>query len=241
LRRIFGQRSEEMLKLAGSTIRNVSRGVVGIALVQSFLAGLGFLAAGIPAAGLPELHRPRLGDHSDRAGNSVRTDRRVELDRNGDVERPHVYRLHGPGRPGGQRSQAPRHGPRIDHPDAGNLHRRRRRYTGIRNQRPVPLAKVAFKRRPAFESCGPTHEMKAAADVNLAGQIAPWSGRLMRSILPNRPSHLHRRCWDRARLRPSPLLYNSHPFRERMLNILRPPKQPFQPNARPQLLSGGSS
>jgi len=51
LRRIFGHRSEEMLKLAGSTIRNVSRGVVGIALVQSFLAGLGFLAAGIPAAG----------------------------------------------------------------------------------------------------------------------------------------------------------------------------------------------
>jgi predicted PurR-regulated permease PerM len=51
LRRIFGQRSEEMLKLAGSTVRNVSRGVVGIALVQSFLAGLGFLAAGVPAAG----------------------------------------------------------------------------------------------------------------------------------------------------------------------------------------------
>ena len=51
LRRIFGQRSEEMLKLAGSTIRNVSRGVVGIALMQSFLAGLGFLAAGVPAAG----------------------------------------------------------------------------------------------------------------------------------------------------------------------------------------------
>ena len=51
LRRIFSQRSEEMLQLAGSTIRNVSRGVVGIALVQSFLAGLGFLAAGVPAAG----------------------------------------------------------------------------------------------------------------------------------------------------------------------------------------------
>jgi predicted PurR-regulated permease PerM len=51
LRRIFGQRSEEMLKLAGATIRNVSRGVVGVALVQSFLAGFGFLAAGIPGAG----------------------------------------------------------------------------------------------------------------------------------------------------------------------------------------------
>jgi predicted PurR-regulated permease PerM len=51
LRRIFGGRSEEMLKLAGSTIRNVSRGVVGVALVQSFLAGAGFLVAGVPAAG----------------------------------------------------------------------------------------------------------------------------------------------------------------------------------------------
>jgi predicted PurR-regulated permease PerM len=51
LQRVFGERSEEMLKLAGSTIRNVSRGVVGIALVQSFLAGLGFLVAGVPAAG----------------------------------------------------------------------------------------------------------------------------------------------------------------------------------------------
>ena len=52
LRRIIvSHRSEEMVQLAGRTIRNVSHGVVGIALVQSFLAGLGFLAAGIPAAG----------------------------------------------------------------------------------------------------------------------------------------------------------------------------------------------
>jgi predicted PurR-regulated permease PerM len=51
LRLVFGHRSEEMIKLAGMTIRNVSRGVVGIALAQSFLAGLGLLAAGIPAAG----------------------------------------------------------------------------------------------------------------------------------------------------------------------------------------------
>ena len=50
-RRTLSDRSEEVVKLAGSTIRNVSRGVVGVALVQSFLAGLGLLAAGIPAAG----------------------------------------------------------------------------------------------------------------------------------------------------------------------------------------------
>jgi len=55
LHRIFGHRSEDMVKLAGSTIRNVSRGVVGIAVVQSVLAGLGFLAAGIPAAGFLSL------------------------------------------------------------------------------------------------------------------------------------------------------------------------------------------
>src|SRR5262249_44873387 len=50
-RRTLSDRSEEVVALAGSTIRNVSRGVVGIALVQSFLAGLGFLVAGLPAAG----------------------------------------------------------------------------------------------------------------------------------------------------------------------------------------------
>jgi predicted PurR-regulated permease PerM len=50
-RRILSHRGEEMVKLAGDTIRNVSRGVVGVALVQSLLAGLGFLVAGVPAAG----------------------------------------------------------------------------------------------------------------------------------------------------------------------------------------------
>jgi predicted PurR-regulated permease PerM len=51
LRRIFGPRSDEMLKLTGATIRNVSRGVLGIAFIQSFCAGVGFVAAGTPAAG----------------------------------------------------------------------------------------------------------------------------------------------------------------------------------------------
>ena len=50
-RRILSDRGEEMVQLAGNTIRNVSRGVVGVALVQSFFAGLGFLVASVPAAG----------------------------------------------------------------------------------------------------------------------------------------------------------------------------------------------
>jgi predicted PurR-regulated permease PerM len=44
--------SPAMVQLAGATIRNVSRGVIGIALLQSILAGAGFLAAGLPAAGV---------------------------------------------------------------------------------------------------------------------------------------------------------------------------------------------
>jgi predicted PurR-regulated permease PerM len=50
-RRVVTGRGEEMVQLAGATIRNVSRGVIGIALLQSLLAGIGLLAAGVPAAG----------------------------------------------------------------------------------------------------------------------------------------------------------------------------------------------
>ena len=52
LRRVLGHESQGMVQLIGSTIRNVARGVVGIALLQSLLAGIGFILAGIPAAGL---------------------------------------------------------------------------------------------------------------------------------------------------------------------------------------------
>jgi predicted PurR-regulated permease PerM len=51
-RRVLSDRGEEMVRLAGTTIRNVSRGVIGIALLQSMLAGVGFLVAGVPAAGI---------------------------------------------------------------------------------------------------------------------------------------------------------------------------------------------
>ena len=51
LRLVFGDRSDEMLRLTASTIHNVSRGVVGVAVLQAFLAGIGFVVAGVPAAG----------------------------------------------------------------------------------------------------------------------------------------------------------------------------------------------
>ena len=38
--------------LASKTVRSVAQGVLGVALIQSLLAGVGLLAAGVPGAGL---------------------------------------------------------------------------------------------------------------------------------------------------------------------------------------------
>jgi predicted PurR-regulated permease PerM len=51
-RRLAGSRGQEFAALAGATVRSVTRGILGVALIQATLAGLGFLAAGVPAAGL---------------------------------------------------------------------------------------------------------------------------------------------------------------------------------------------
>lgn len=52
LSRIVPQQSDHFLDLAGATIRAVSQGVIGVAIIQSLLAGIGFKLAGIPIAGL---------------------------------------------------------------------------------------------------------------------------------------------------------------------------------------------
>jgi predicted PurR-regulated permease PerM len=51
-RRLVSGRGEEFVQLAGATIRAVSRGVIGISVLQALLAGLGLMVAGIPGAGL---------------------------------------------------------------------------------------------------------------------------------------------------------------------------------------------
>lgn len=50
--RLFGDKGPELEQLAGSTIRSVTNGILGVALIQSVLASLGFLVAGLPGAGL---------------------------------------------------------------------------------------------------------------------------------------------------------------------------------------------
>jgi predicted PurR-regulated permease PerM len=50
--RIVAPRGEHFVDLATVTIRNVSRGVVGVALLQAVLIGIVLQAAGLPSAGL---------------------------------------------------------------------------------------------------------------------------------------------------------------------------------------------
>jgi predicted PurR-regulated permease PerM len=48
---VVTEHGAEFIDIAGATIRNVSRGVIGIAFLQSLLLGIGFLLAGVPGAG----------------------------------------------------------------------------------------------------------------------------------------------------------------------------------------------
>ena len=50
--RLFGERGLEFQQLVGSTIRSVTFGIVGVALIQSAFAAVGFVVAGLPGAGL---------------------------------------------------------------------------------------------------------------------------------------------------------------------------------------------
>jgi len=50
--RLGGNRGEEAVDLAARTIRGVALGVVGTALIQSLLGGIGLAVSGVPAAAI---------------------------------------------------------------------------------------------------------------------------------------------------------------------------------------------
>ncbi len=50
--RIAGERGQHLLEVAGNTVRGVVYGILGTALVQAVMAGIGFLIAGVPGAGV---------------------------------------------------------------------------------------------------------------------------------------------------------------------------------------------
>ena len=50
--RLFGEKGPEFQQLVGATIRSVTFGILGVALIQSAFAALGFLVVGMPVVGL---------------------------------------------------------------------------------------------------------------------------------------------------------------------------------------------
>ncbi len=52
VRRIVPESRERYVSLAENTVRGVTMGVIGVAIVQAILAGIGFVVIGIPAAAL---------------------------------------------------------------------------------------------------------------------------------------------------------------------------------------------
>lgn len=50
--RLTPTQGQNFLQLAATTVRNVTRGVIGIALLQTLLIGIGLTVAGIPGAGI---------------------------------------------------------------------------------------------------------------------------------------------------------------------------------------------
>jgi predicted PurR-regulated permease PerM len=50
--KMVGERGPELARLAASSVNSVTRGVIGVALIQAFLAGMGMLVVGVPGAGL---------------------------------------------------------------------------------------------------------------------------------------------------------------------------------------------
>lgn len=49
---VLGPRNAYFVDVASATIRNVARGVIGVAVIQALLIGVGLIVAGVPAAGV---------------------------------------------------------------------------------------------------------------------------------------------------------------------------------------------
>lgn len=50
--RVADERGPELLELSQNTVQSVARGILGVAIIQSILAGLGMYVVGVPGAGL---------------------------------------------------------------------------------------------------------------------------------------------------------------------------------------------
>jgi hypothetical protein len=136
-KRLAGERGLEFAGVAEQTVRSVASGILGVALIQALLAGLGFLVAGVPAAGLLIPGLPCFW--RDPAGRSNRVDPCSDLSvfNSGHGHRGRIPDLGHPSCTSGQYPQAPPTGPRRRRSHADHLRGRHRRLSQRRNHRPL--------------------------------------------------------------------------------------------------------
>jgi hypothetical protein len=136
-RRLAGERGLEFARVAEQTVRSVASGILGVALIQALLAGLGFLVAGVPGGGAAY---PGLSSFwCDPAGRSDRVDPRSDLSvfNSGHGHRGRIPDLGHPSCAGGQYPQAHSAGPRRRRSHANRLCGSHWRFSQHGDHRPV--------------------------------------------------------------------------------------------------------
>jgi hypothetical protein len=91
LGRVAAGRGEEFVGLAGATIRNVSRGIIGIAILQGLLVGIGLLLAGR----VVQLFGSAARSNSNRAVGRLSSIKNMELVCDADNSGNSIHALHG--------------------------------------------------------------------------------------------------------------------------------------------------
>ena len=138
--RLVTQRSQDFVALAGLTIRTVAQGVIGVAVLQALLAGIGLKLAGVPHAGLLAFAVFDSCDPANRVGHRPYSRHHMDLGNQG-------FRLGAaaddlPADRGGrrQRPETDADGTRAEHTHACDFHRCSRWHAGAWNSRPVRRA-----------------------------------------------------------------------------------------------------
>jgi hypothetical protein len=127
LGRVAAGRGEEFVDLAGATIRNVSRGIIGIAILQALLAGHRLAVCWSARSRFVQLLGSISRNNSTRPVSHLSSADHMELVCDGYDNGGSVYALHGAGKFARQHVATAR-GQRPEHTDAGNINRRPRRH-----------------------------------------------------------------------------------------------------------------
>ncbi|MEY9629531.1 putative PurR-regulated permease PerM [Sinorhizobium fredii] len=139
-RRVAGERGAGFVDLAAATIRNVARGVIGVALLQALLAGLAFSLFGIPAASVLAFAVLIFCIMQIGPAPGAPAGRRLGLDGDGNPRRPRPDAGPGADRADRQRLEAGAGRPRPEDADARHPRRGDRRHALLRVDRPLPRA-----------------------------------------------------------------------------------------------------